>query len=687
MIPLAAGIVAADALLQRGGSPLYLWLFIALAVCGLLLWVLSWARGHKSKSPLFGIGLFLLLAAAGAVVTQLDSRQVATAWPSAKCFYKAVITDQPQLRDDRYFCEARVEAIPDDKQPASAAGKAYLYLDYSYWAGQLKAGDKIVFKGKMMSPRNAGNPYEFNYERYLYIKGVSGRCYLTLHDWCITGRDRCNLRAAALSWRARLLEQYRRWGFGGDNLAVLSALTLGYKGDLSGDVKEDYATAGASHILALSGLHLGILYMIIDFLLSLFWRRQRWGEWVKAVVTITLLWTFAFVVGLAPSVVRAALLFSLFGVARCMGREGSTLNSLAFAAMVMLLYSPRYLFDVSFQLSFAAVFAIVLLQPPLYRMLPIHPRHRLAGYLWGVVTVSLAAQIGTAPLILCYFSNFPLYFLLTNLLIVPLAFVIILLAVVLWASLPVPLLHLPLAWLLNLLISIANGFMARVSSLPLASVEFPRFGAGEALLLYFVIAAVAVWLIKRANGAVSWALGGVAALCLISLLSLFPLRESPYLLFYNNREAPTLQLTVSRERSYLLTTLPDSLPQRLRYIALPCWKGEGLSTPRLLPEIYSDKHIASRWGLASFEGRRICLLNDATWSHCHPPVPLRIDYLWVSSGFKGKLCAVLTAFTPRVVVLDGSLAALRRASLRKECRKLNINFVDLYEKGAWRVKL
>ena len=133
--------------------------------------------------------------------------------------------------------------------------------------------------------------------------------------------------------------------------------------------------------------------------------------------------------------------------------------------------------------------------------------------------------------------------------------------------------------------------------------------------------------------------------------------------------------------------MADSLPQRLRYTALPYWKNEGLKEPLLLPEVYKDEHIAAHWGIVCFEGRCICLLNDATWLHLSPPIPLCIDYLWVGSGYKGQLSRILPAFTPRMVVLDGSLNALRRSTLQKECRKLNINFVDLYENGAWRVNL
>ena len=187
--------------------------------------------------------------------------------------------------------------------------------------------------------------------------------------------------------------------------------------------------SGASHVLALSGLHIGFLYMLLLLLLK--WLPGNvWGvRLFRAIVIITALWGFAFITGLSPSVVRSVIMFSLLALSVLSGRTGISLNTLALTAFIMLAVHPFWLFDVGFQLSFSAVTAILLIYPRLFRLLPIG--NGVLKKVWALMCVSLAAQIGTAPLVLLYFSRFSTHFLLTNLLVIPLVSVIMYSAVIL----------------------------------------------------------------------------------------------------------------------------------------------------------------------------------------------------------------------------------------------------------------
>ena len=213
-------------------------------------------------------------------------------------------------------------------------------------------------------------------------------------------------------------------------------MTIGDKSELTSEITETFSSVGASHILALSGLHLGIFYMILSVLLPM-WRNKRAFTLLRELLILMIIWSFVFVAGLSASLTRAALLFTIFSFGRCLRRDASSLNSLALAAIVMLLFSPRSLFDVSFQLSFAAVFSILLLRPSLRRLLAADRYGKVYGYVADVVTLSIAAQIGTFPFVWYYFGTFPLYFLFTNMLVVPVAFIIMSLAVLLWLSSPI----------------------------------------------------------------------------------------------------------------------------------------------------------------------------------------------------------------------------------------------------------
>ena len=221
------------------------------------------------------------------------------------------------------------------------------------------------------------------------------------------------LRQAALDCRDGVVGLYQKLGFDGDELAVLSALTVGDKDKLSDDIIETYSVSGASHVLALSGLHIGFLYILFWYLFRLFWMRWRWLKPCLLLVIVALLWGFAFITGLSSTVVRSVVMFSLLTLSSMQHERPLTLNTLAATAFLMLVCRPFWLFDLGFQLSFLAVMAIVIIQPKLYALWPV--KHRLLRYLWGLVTVSVSAQLVTAPLILLCFSRFSTHFLLTNL--------------------------------------------------------------------------------------------------------------------------------------------------------------------------------------------------------------------------------------------------------------------------------
>lgn len=225
--------------------------------------------------------------------------------------------------------------------------------------------------------------------------------------------------------RQQVLDRYRQWGVSEEAFGVVAAMTLGEKSLLEKDVKETYSKVGASHILALSGLHLMIIYAFISLFIA--WRRFRL---LSQVVVVAALWAFAFLVGMSPSVVRSALMITLYALLSLGHRERMSVNTLSLAAIVMLVVNPPSLFDISFQLSFMAVLAILLFNPLFTYIIPLHvlQRHRWLNAVWGMTTVSLSAQLGTAPLIAYYFHRFSTYFLLSNYVVVPLATVILYLA-------------------------------------------------------------------------------------------------------------------------------------------------------------------------------------------------------------------------------------------------------------------
>ena len=297
-----------------------------------------------------------------------------------------------------------------------------------------------------------------------------------------------------LAQRAKLLDRLSESGVDGSVYAVVAAMTLGDKSQLTKELRDTYAVSGASHILALSGLHLGIIYTLLSLLLS----RRRW-QVISQVVIIVCIWLFVFLVGMSASVVRSAVMITVYALLSLGHRDKMSVNTLAFAAIVMLLFNPKSLFDVGFQLSFMAVLAILLFYP-LFESVWSQQflfGHRLFRWLWTTLAVSCAAQIGVAPLIAYYFGRFSCYFLLTNLVVVPAA------TLILYLSLLVLLIP-SLAYLLIYIVDVLNQLLLWITMLPGASIEGLHPTLLQVWMTYVIIGAVYGLLIRRTSPTRGW---------------------------------------------------------------------------------------------------------------------------------------------------------------------------------------
>ena len=297
-----------------------------------------------------------------------------------------------------------------------------------------------------------------------------------------------------LAQRTKLLDRLSESGVDGSVYAVVAAMALGDKSQLTKELRDTYAVSGASHILALSGLHLGIIYTLLSLLLS----RRRW-QVISQVVIIVCIWLFVFLVGMSASVVRSAVMITVYALLSLGHRDKMSVNTLAFAAIVMLLFNPKSLFDVGFQLSFMAVLAILLFYP-LFESVWSQQflfGHRLFRWLWTTLAVSCAAQIGVAPLIAYYFGRFSCYFLLTNLVVVPAA------TLILYLSLLVLLIP-SLAYLLIYIVDALNQLLLWITMLPGASIEGLHPTLLQVWMTYVIIGAVYGLLIRRTSPTRGW---------------------------------------------------------------------------------------------------------------------------------------------------------------------------------------
>lgn len=631
---------------------------------------------------LFGAGAMALMFSAGLFAEYQEHESKTPVWSSEKQLFSATLLEVPAMRGTNVKALARLESqslgMPDNIR---TNGNVYLYFQPTVETAQLKVGERLSFEGVVMPPRNSGNPAEFDIESFYYVKNITGTAFVPSDKWTYLPPERKTLQMHALELRSKVIELYSALGFEKEELALLSALTLGEKRDFPQELKEDYSAAGASHVLALSGLHLGILYMLLAFLLPAANGKIIY-RFMRESAIVVLLWSFAFVAGLSPSVVRSATLFTLMSAGRLLSRDVSPINSLSLAAIAMLLYSPHQLFDVSFQLSYAAVFSILLLAPEMQMALRVYEHGPVYRYVVNLFVLSLSAQAGTFPLIWYYFGAFPLYFLLTNLFVVPLAFVVMALAVLLWTLSVLPFLQQPLAYLLKYAVVAMNSVVEGVAGLPGASYALPQLDVLGTFVVVLLLMSLAFSLIGR-----KWwllALSSVTSLALLVAGMLFSSKaeEEDYLLIYNNRKNPLLHAVCYSGENYLLSTIPQDDAQ-YEYVSSPYLKRERLCDPVWAGWDYSDENIECNGGAILFDGLKVMLLDNSHWRDNDYAVP--VDVLVLCRGFLGKIKDLVEVYPSSCLIVDGSLYKRSRERIIRECSQLGIEAVDISALGAVKV--
>ncbi len=462
-IPLVAGIFVSDHFFQGALPVLVSGTGILGCLIGLIV-LMKW-QGYLSRW-LFGGMVFMFLFCVGALLLQQKWQRVDYEWSSGKNMYQGVIVDVPQEKAKTYLCKLRIDKEMSERGMVPVNRMILVYIMKDSLSVNLRCGDHLNFYTRISTPEREVIPGEFDYAAYLFRQQISGTAVIFPGYWQWTGKKSAlTWKQRAGVWREKILDSYRKWGFSGDEFAVLSALTVGYKEELSEDLRETYQVAGVSHILALSGMHIAVLWGLLCWILRPL-DRSCLLRWVKCGIIVLLLWTFAFLVGLPPSVIRAVVMCMLMTAARAAGERTLSLNTLSVAAFFMLLYNPFYLFDTGFQLSFLAVLSILFIYPVISRCWRV--RHPVPRYIWGIVAVSLAAQLGTAPVVIYKFAYFPVYFLPANLIVAPLVLVIIYGSVASFVLSPFTVLHIWVVKGLNGVLRLLNDSMQWVGDLPVS---------------------------------------------------------------------------------------------------------------------------------------------------------------------------------------------------------------------------
>jgi competence protein ComEC len=471
--------------------------FVLLVSCSIILFVLHLFLKNLTRfRALLGICFYLVFAIWGFVVTGIQLHRSIPLVDNTKYRFVATVCDIPYVKGKTVKTVLSISQFYDGSRWLNRSSKVLAGFSNDSVSRSLQMGDIIVANAYTAPIEDFKTNGRFSYRSFMAGKQIYNRMYIPRYWWKIVKRSDWSILGYSVNIRNTVDSLYKQCGFPSEEQTVLSALMLGVRTEMSPELLTAYSSTGAMHILAVSGLHVGILYLIMSWML--FFIRGRILSIIKALIIVAAIWFYAFMTGFSPSIERAAIMFSLMAIVRQLQLSYSIYNLLAATALISLLSNPLELFDIGFQLSYLAIIGIVYFSKKFNALFM--PENKWVGKLWELLTVSLAAQILTLPLTMYYFGQIPLYFLLTNLIAIPVSFIVMILGIVIIPCMYISKsLSLFIAYFLNKSVWLQNASIKLIASLPFSSIHccIPLW---VTMFLFCIIACVMVFIeLKRFN--------------------------------------------------------------------------------------------------------------------------------------------------------------------------------------------
>jgi competence protein ComEC len=685
VLPLMAGM-----LLQHHLSPGWIMPLVATALLLLVLILYKQLplRLQYTCNRLRGLVLYLLFMLAGALLLLTD-QTTRPRFSQEKQTYIAEVLDIPEEKDRSWQNTLKIRKILTDSTWHKSQAKVLIYTAKTDTLAPFSPGDIILASSYINPINNYGNPGEFNYQTYMATHRLYHQTYLATSQWKKL-RDITPLSLGSYANLARrfLLHKIDRAIASENERAIASALLLGYRDFLSPELKTRFSMSGATHILAVSGLHVGILYLLLHYLLY-FMETTRRRRIFKILIILFVLAGYAFITGLSPSVSRATLMFSVLATGRIIRRPTSIYNSLAFSAFMLLLINPMLLFSVSFQLSYAAVSTIVIFQPRLYRLieLPAFPDR-----LWQWFTLALAAQIGAAPLVIHYFHLFPNYFWLSNFLAIPAATCILVCGTAFLVTSfilpPITPLFAKGMSLAALTLDKATSFIHHLPGSAFTDLWLPPI---ELMLVYLFILFFSLWMLRRQKRCLYMSICLLAGFVMVDALSQIRQQQRKELIIYNSPDDPIINY-IQHNHNLLITSDTSGLKTSIRYYIKNHWLSRaqrGFKLNQLHPE--QKGHRQMSLGKEHFlftGGLRLAFIDgDISLGQLVPQEKFYLDYIILAGHSQMQIKELCRVFRFKKIVLAPSTGYYQRQNWIQQMKILRVPYHSIPEQGAFQVEL
>jgi len=637
-------------------------ILLSLTILGLFLYF----KKHL-KSIFFGIVTWITMCLIGMFVVSISQAKNNPNHYTQKSFEKEVVWTikiKEKLKSNSYSDRYIVWVKSLIDQPVM--GKMLLRVAKDTSQLQFHVDEEFVIYSQAQELNAPLNPHEFNYKTYMENLGVFHQLSISKNSFKKRLRGNKTIFGIADSFRKKIVTTLKNNGIQGEALAIIQALLLGQRNDIDINTYNNYKEAGAIHILAVSGLHIGVLLLILQFLFKPLERFPK-GQTFKLIIILLLLWGFAVIAGLSPSVVRAVTMFSFVAYAQHLNRSTNTVNVLALSLMAILLLKPSFLFEVGFQMSYAAVFAIVWVYPIFQRLW--HPTNWIIKKMWQLLSISLAAQLGVLPIGLFYFHQFPGLFFVSNLIVVPFLGFLLIMDILLIGLALANLLPNFLSAIYTYLIDLMNTIIAWIANQEAFILREISFDAIQLVLSYIVIFGAILTLSRRSFRHIFLLLFGIISLQGYGLITLYQTQHKrAFLVAHKSRN----------------TALFDRNGQNLSIITADSSSLGTLVSNYKIGERITNITYATMQHNYMLGDKKIVILDR---SGVYLSTAKNIDVLLLTQSPKIHLEQLISELQPKLVIADGSNYPSFVARWKTTCSAKKIPFHDTRKKGAYQINI
>lgn len=627
-----------------------------------------------------GLLLNLLICIAGIWLTHQKEIKNNTNWFGNVYTDSSVIllkiTEPPTEKDNSYKTMASVSAMQLNRKTESYAGNVLIYFAKEDSVEMPTYGDYILIKGGLQKIRNAGNPGGFNYSRYMGFQETYHQVYLKPNDFVLLQNNDANFLYNFIFAARKKVVDVLKENIASDKKVsgIAEALLIGYKEDLDKDLVQAYSNTGVVHIIAISGMHLGLIYIVLVWLFARipFIKKSKLAQVILIIVS---LWLFSLITGASASVLRSAVMFTCIVIGKTFFKQSVIYNSLAASAFLLLAYNPFMLWDVGFQLSYTAVVGIVWLKKPIENLY--YSRHKFVRQVWSMCAITLAAQVLTLPLCIYYFHQIPTLFLFTNLVCVPLSTVILFAEILLIIIAPIKSLAILvgkfiyfLTWLMNTIIEFFNG-------LPGSLIDKVHANAFTTLALYAFAILLSYSLLQKNKK--------VFKISLVNLLVFTSIWTWGKINLYKQQKVVVYNVPKHRAVDFITNNTYQFYGDAEMKID-GALQNFNLKPSRVLYQMSLAKDTilqqVGTYSSCTFKNKKLIFI-DKPLAFAESESTFDVDALVISKNPKINIGEITKSLKPKIVVLDGSNSLWKITQWKKDCEELHLPYFITGEQGAF----